>query len=131
MNIKQGMSAITGRAQGMYNKETRKGEIKRGVSKSGNRYQVFEISVSSKNEDGTYTNGQPIPVMLLGDVKVEVGDIVGVLGRIVANNYTNKDGKEVRGLQLMAKCDDMFKPLEWDKKENTQTEDKKPTVDEW
>lgn len=129
--IKSGLSAITGRVNGVYNKETKKGEVKRGMSKSGNKYQVFEISVSNKNEDGTYTNGMGIPVMLLGDAKVEAGDIVGLLGRFVANNYTNKDGKEVRGLQLMAKCDDMFKPLEWDKKENTQTEDKKPTVDEW
>ena len=129
--IKSGLNAITGRVNGVYNKETKKGEVKRGMSKSGNKYQVFEISVSNKNEDGTYTNGMGIPVMLLGDTKVEAGDIVGLLGRFVANNYTNKEGKEVRGLQLMAKCDDMFKPLEWDKKENTQTEDKKPTVDEW
>jgi hypothetical protein len=108
-------SAVTGRVNGVYDKETKKGIVKRGLSKAGNKYQVFVISVSKKNEDGTYTNGMGIPVMLTGDTKVEAGDTVGLVGRFVPNNYTNKDGKEVRGLQLMAKCEDMFKPLEWTK----------------
>ena len=129
--IKSGMSAITGRVSGVYDRETKKGVVKRGTSNSGNRYQVFEISVSSKNEDGTYTNGMGIPVMLLGDTKVEVGDVLGLLGRFVPNNYTNKDNKEVRGLQLMAKCEDMFEPLAWDKKGDKPKAEDKDTQDEW
>ena len=124
MEIKSGQSGITGRVSGIYNRETKRGEVKRGTTKSGGRYQVFEISVSKKNEDGTYTNGMGIPVMLLGDTKVEAGDVIGMVGKFVPNNYTNKEGKEVRGLQLMANCDAMFKPAEWESKAGSQTQSK-------
>jgi single-stranded DNA-binding protein len=129
MNLKIGMSAITGKVQGLYNKETRKGEVKRGTSKNGNKYQIFEISVSTKNQDGTYTNGKPIKVMITGSQKIDIGDSVGLVGRFQAENYTDKDGKEVRGLVFTSKCEDMFTPLAWDSKPEVKA--KEEDINPW
>lgn len=118
--VRIGESAITGRVQGKYNRETGTGEIKRGTTSNGNRYQIFEISVSTKNQDGTWVNGQPIPVMMFGDKKVDAGDNIGLVGRFGANNWTNKDGKKMRGLQFTGNADDLFEPSAWEPKGDTE-----------
>lgn len=124
VEIKIGQSAISGRVQGVYNKETGKGEVKRGISSNGNKFQVFEISVASKEKDSDkWTNGKNIPIMMFGEVPVEVGQNVGLLGRFVPNNWTNQEGKEVRGMQFMCNAEDMFEANEWTKKEAVAKEE--------
>ena len=110
--LKIGQSAITGRVQGVYDKEQKQGVIKRGISKNNNKWQVFEIGVSSK-ENGAYVNGKAISVMLIGDNRVEIGDKIGLVGRFLPNNYRDANGKEVKGLQFMANCEDIFTPEAW------------------
>ena len=131
--IKIGMSAVTGRVSGAWNSKAEKFEVKRGMAKNGTKYQIFEIGVSTKNQDGTYTNGKNIPVMMFGEVKVEAGDNVGLVGRFAANNYTNAEGKEIRGLQFMCNAEDMFEPAAWDKKpeESKPAEEKQDELPEW
>jgi len=120
--VKYGQVAIAGRVNGLWDKDAKTFNVKRGVTKAGTRYQLFEIAVSSKNEDGVYVNGKGIKVMLLGDKKVESKDVVGLVGFFVPDNYKNKEGKEVYGNMLMSKVADMF---EVPKKEETKEE---PTV---
>lgn len=115
--IKNGMIAVAGRAKGLWNKETKSFEVKRGKSANGNKYQIFEIAVSSKDKDGNYTNGKGLKVMITGGTKIEHNQEVGILGFLKPDNYTNKEGKEIQGLMLTAKCEDMFTPLAWEKKE--------------
>ena len=131
--LRIGETALTGRAQGIYNRETRKGEVKRGMSGNGNKYQVFEISVSSKEKDSDkWINGTPIKVMMFGEVKVEAGDNVGLVGNFRPDNWTDKEGKERRGLIFMCNAEDMFEPASWDKKAEAKPQAKEePEVDRW
>lgn len=115
--LKIGMSAITGTVKGVWSKEG--SAIKRGVSKNGNKFQIFELPVSSKDMDGNWTNGQSIKVMMTGDKKVEEKQAIGLVGRFQPDNYTNKEGKEIRGMVFVAKAEDLFTPDSWDKKEES------------
>ncbi len=128
--IKIGMSAISGYVGGVYNKEAKGFAVKRGQTKAGKRYQVFVVKVASKDkETGKYTNGKDIEVMLFGDIKVEEGQSIGLLGRFQPNNYM-KDDKEVKGLQFLAFADDIFEPAAWDAKAESKPE-AKAEPDEW
>ena len=128
--LKSGQIALAGKVKGLWNKDTRSFEVKRGVSSTGNKYQIFEISVSSKNQDGSYTNGKGVKVMLSGETKVEHNSIVGVMGFLSPDNYT-KDDKEIQGFKVSAKCEDMFEPTEWEKKEATTTKKVVKDEDVW
>lgn len=127
MEIKIGQTAVTGYVGGVWSKEDNGFIVKRGMSKAGNKYQIFDIKVSNKKEDGSYENGKGVKVMLMGDTKIEVGDAVGIIGNFKPDNYTNQDGKEIRGNILMA--NETFTPASWEKKDTVaeaNTEDKLP-----
>ena len=95
--LKSGQIALAGKVKGLWNKDTRSFEVKRGVSSTGNKYQIFEISVSSKNQDGSYTNGKGVKVMLSGETKVEHNSIVGVMGFLYRDWETDiSDRKSTR-----------------------------------
>lgn len=121
MDITLGNSVITGKVSGLWNKETKTFEVKRGKSASGNKWQSFEISVSSKKDD-KWINGKGIKVMLIGDVKVEHGQHIGLIGSFKADNYNNKEGVEVRGNMFMS--NEVFEPKkrEVEKSETVPTE---------
>lgn len=120
--LRIGEVALTGKVSGMWNKEARSFDVKRGATANGKKYQIFEISVSSKDKDsGEWKNGKGVKVMLWGEVKVEHGQEIGIKGRFTPDNYTNKDNKEVYGNMLVAFADDLFEPAKWDAK---PTEDK-------
>ena len=122
MDITIGQSIITGRVSGLWNKETRTFDVKRGKSGAGNKWQSFEISISSKKDD-TWINGKGIKVMYIGNTKVEHKQNIGLIGRFVADNYTDKEGKEIRGNMFMAS--EIFEPKEREIKvqeEVTETE---------
>lgn len=121
--LKIGLSAITGTVKGIYSKDG--SYIKRGVSKNGNKYQIFELPVSSKDMEGNWTNGQSIKVMLSGDKKVEEKQAIGLVGRFQPDNYTNKDGKEIRGMKFVANVEDLFTPDNWEKKQEEPAKPKK------
>ena len=133
--IKIGQVAVTGRVSGLWNKENKSFDVKRGQSKSGKKYQIFEISVASKDkESGEWTNGKGLKVMLWGDTKVEHGGEIGVVGRLQPDNWTNHEGKEIWGNMLNAFADDLFEPASWEPKESSgkpQEEKKEEEVPEW
>ncbi len=124
MNLKVGQCAISGKTSGIWDAETKSFKIKRGSTKKGDKYQIFEVAVATKKDD-KWINGKGIKVMLMGTVKVEDKQEIGIVGRFQADNYTSKDGKEVRGNIFMANADDMFTPLAWDSKGES-----KPKVEE-
>lgn len=116
VSLRIGESAFTGYVGGVWNKDSKSFEVKRGTTKNGKKYQIFEVKVSSKNkESGEYTNGKGIKVMLWGDTPVENGQAIGLVGKLQPDNYTNQEGKEVRGNMLNAWADDMFEPDIWEK----------------
>lgn len=121
MDITLGNSVITGKVSGLWNKETRAFEVKRGKSANGKKWQSFEISVSSKKDD-KWINGKNIKVMLIGDTKVEHGQPIGLIGSFKADNYNNKEGVEVRGNMFMSS--EVFEPKkrEVEKSETVPTE---------
>ena len=125
--LKIGQIAITGKVSGLWNKDNRTFEVKRGMTKNGKKYQIFDISVSSKDQEGNWTNGKGIKVMLWGETKVEHGSNIGLVGRLQPDNYENKDGKTVYGNMINAFDTDMFEPEAWDKK--PKAEDDKPPFD--
>ena len=53
-------------------------------------------------------------VMLWGDTAVVEKTMVGVMGRFQPDNYTNKEGVEIRGLMINAFDNDMFTPEQWE-----------------
>jgi hypothetical protein len=118
--LKIGLSGLTGRVSGIWNKENKAFEVKRGMSKNDKKYQIFEISVSSKDQQDNWTNGKGIKVMMFGDTKVEHGDTVGLVGRFQPDNWENKEGKTVYGNIFMCNAEDMFEPEQWDKKEDSK-----------
>lgn len=124
VNVKIGQSVVTGYVGGIWNKESKSFEVKRGTTKNGKKYQVFEVKVSSKDkESGEYTNGKGIKVMLWGDTPIEDKQIIGIIGKYEPDNYTSKEGKEIRGNILNAWSDGLFTPDSWDKKESPTQED--------
>lgn len=117
VTVRAGESVVTGYVGGIYSTQDKKFAIKRGKTKNDKKYQVFSIKVSSKDkESGAYTNGKDIEVMLFGDTKIEEGQAIGLVGRFQPNNYTNSEGKEVRGNQFLAFEDGIFTPDSWDAK---------------
>ena len=136
VNVKSGMSAVSGYIGGaVFNKEERKFEIKKGKSEKG-FYMIFAIKVSSKDQEGNYTNGKDIKVKLTGTNKedfsgIEIGESVGVLGWFNPDNYTNSEGKEIRGLVLQGDAKNLFTPDSWDKKEAPKEEDVKEEEIPW
>lgn len=129
--VKYGQVAIAGRVSGMWDKDARTFAVKRGLTKGGTKYQLFEIAVSAKDEDGSYKNGKGIKVMLLGDKKVEHKDVVGLLGFLVPDNYQTKDGKDVYGNMLMCKVEDMFEVAKKQTNtESTQAGKTRPSVED-
>ena len=117
---KIGQIYFTGYITGLYDFDSKSFKIKRGTSKNGKKYQIFGLKVSSKDQEGNWTNGQPLKVMMFGDTKVEDKQQIGFIGRLTPDNYTNKEGKEIRGLSVMAFCDDMFEPANWDSKQESK-----------
>lgn len=116
--LRIGESAVSGRVSGLWNKETRTFEVKRGSTQNGKRFQIFEMSVSSKDKDSdTWKNGKGQKVFLFGDKAINHGDNIGIVGKLVPDNYTTQDGKEVYGNMLMSFSDDLFEPASWEKKE--------------
>lgn len=118
--IKENQVAISGRVSGVWNNDTKAFEVKKGVSKNGVRWQIFEISVSKK-EGEDWVNGKGIKVMLWGgsalDLDLEPKDKIGIVGRFVPDNYTNRDGVVIKGHSVVADVKDMFVPIRWDKEE--------------
>lgn len=112
MDITIGTSVITGKINGLWNKETKTFEVKRGKSANGNKWQSFEIAVSSK-KDGVWVNGKGIKVMYIGDTKVEHNSTIGLIGSFKSDNYTDKDGKEIRGNMFITS--EIFTPKEREK----------------
>jgi single-stranded DNA-binding protein len=126
MEIKIGETVATGRVSGLWNKESKSFEVKRGMTKNEKKYQIFEVSVSRKNEDGTWTNGKGLKVMLWGETPVEHGQEIGLKGRLQPDNWENKEGKTIYGNMLVVFEDGIFTPAKWEKKsEDTPKEDKK------
>jgi len=117
VNVRLGEVAISGNVQGLWNKDTKSFDVKRGQTKNEKRYQIFQIKVSDKDQDGNWTNGKGLDVMLWGNTKVEHGDAIAIKGRLKPNNYTNKEGKEIYGLQFVAFDTDMFEANGYEKKE--------------
>ena len=128
--IKENTIAVAGKAQGFWNNETRSFDIKRGKAKNDKKYQIFEMQVSKKNEDDTWTNGKGMKVILWGDHKVEHGDMIGISGRLQPDNYTNKDGKEIWGNMIVAFEEGIFTPLKWDT-DNASSQDAPKEEDVW
>lgn len=128
--IKIGQVAVTGRVSGLYDKEESKKEnkavytVKRGTTANGKRYQIFEISVAQKDRDSNeWKNGKGLKVMLWGEVPVENGQEIGILGKLQPDNWTTQDGKEIWGNMLNAFADDIFEPASW----NAKPTESKPT----
>ena len=124
MEIKVGQSAVSGYVGGLWSKESKSFEVKRGITKKGDKYQIFEIKVSSKAEDGSYTNGKGIKVMLMGDTPVESGQPIGVVGSFKPDNFTTNEGKEIRGNIMM--CSETFEPTAWENKSNPEPAKESP-----
>lgn len=117
VTVRIGESVVTGYVGGVWSVQDKEFAIKRGKTKNDKKYQIFSIKVSSKDkESGAYTNGKDIEVMLFGDTKIEEGQALGLVGRFQPNNYTNGEGKEVRGNQFLAFEDGIFTPDSWDTK---------------
>ena len=129
--IRENTVAVAGRVQGMWNNETRTFDIKRGKTRNDKRYQIFEMAVSKKNEDDTWTNGKGMKVMLWGDHKVEHGDMIGISGRLQPDNYTNKDGKEVWGNMVVAFEEGIFEPLKWEAQPMSESKQETKEEDVW
>lgn len=126
MEIKIGQTAITGRVSGLWNKENKSFEVKRGATQNGKKYQIFEISVSSKNkETDEWTNGKGVKVMLWGETPVEHGSEIGVVGRFQPDNWTNQEGKTIYGNMINAFADDLFEPAKWEPREGGEAPAKK------
>jgi hypothetical protein len=58
--------------------------------------------------------------MLWGDEKIEDKQEIGILGKLTPDNYESKDGKEIRGMMVMAF--ETFTPDAWEKKESKGSE---------
>lgn len=100
--LRIGESSMTGRAFNVTRKMV--GEYK---------IQEFALGVSKKKKDGTYENGF-FNVTLWGDVAVEDKTDIGLIGRIEPENYTKKDGQEVKTFRFNA--NEVFTPASWEKK---------------
>ena len=111
--LKENQVAVTGRVNGVWNNKTKGFEIMSGVTGKGKKWQVFEISVSKKVED-SWINGKGMKVMLWGDVEIKEKTMVGIKGRFQPDNFTTKDGVEVRGLMITAWDNEMFVPEAWE-----------------
>ena len=111
--LKENQVSVSGRVNGVWNNQTKTFEIKSGVTQNGKKYQIFEISVSKKDGEN-WINGKGMKVMLWGDVVVVEKTQIGLVGRFQPDNYTTKDGIEVRGLMINAFDNDMFVPDKWD-----------------
>lgn len=112
VKVRNNEIAVAGRASGLWNKESRAFEVKRGMTKNGKKYQIFEMSVSKKDQEGNWTNGKGLKVMLWGDTKVDHNQSIGILGKLEPDNYENKEGKTVYGLQITAF--ETFEPDAWE-----------------
>lgn len=110
--IKENQVAVSGRVNGVWNNDTKAFEIKTGVSKGGVKWQIFEIQVSKKDGDD-WVNGKGLKVMLWGDATVCIKDMIGVLGRFIPDNYTNRDGALIKGHSIVADSKDVFVPESW------------------
>lgn len=117
--IKIGQVAVSGYVGGLWSKESKSFAVKRGATKNGKKYQIFELKVSKKDDEGTYTNGKGLKIMLWGETLIEDGQEIGIVGRLQPDNWTNNEGKEIRGNMLNAFSDDLFEPARWEKKEGT------------
>jgi len=120
VEVKSGQLAVAGYVGGVWDKESKSFEVKRGMGQSGKKYQIFEIKVSEKKEDGSYVNGKGLKVMLFGDKPINNGDSIGVSGKLVPDNWTNQEGKEIRGMMMMAF--ETFEPASWDAKPKKEAE---------
>jgi len=112
--LKENQVSVAGRVNGVWNNQTKAFEIKTGTTQNGKKFQIFEISVAKKNEDGSWENGKGMKVMLWGDTPVTEKTQVGIVGRLQPDNYTNKDGVEIRGFMINAFDNDMFVPAKWE-----------------
>jgi hypothetical protein len=105
------MNTITGYFGGtMWNESTRKFDIKT-LGEKDNGAILCGLNVSSKDKDGNRVYGKPV------DVKINIksadegkrvyeliasGDsMLSMEGFFVANNWTNKEGKEIKGNQYL------------------------------
>jgi len=129
--IKEYTLAVAGRVDGLWNKETKSFEVKRGMTANGKKYQIFEISVSAKDKEDNWTNGKGLKVMMWGETKIEAGTVVGIKGKLQPDNWTNSEGKEIRGLMVNAFADDMFTPEKWEGKGDESGKSQPKTQDVW
>lgn len=118
--LKENQIAISGRVGGIWNHQDKKFEIKSGSSQSGQKFQIFEISVAKKDGE-TWINGKGVKVVLWGDTDIKENSMIGVVGRLQPDNFTTKDGKEIRGNQVIADDKDLFTPKKWEQKNPSPT----------
>jgi hypothetical protein len=123
MEITLGQSVLTGKVGGVWSKETKSFEVNRGTSGAGNRWQSFEIQVSTKKDD-VWINGKGHKVMLIGDTKVEKGQMIGLVGNWKADNYVNAEGKEVKGNMFLSS--EIFTPKEKEPRPEFKAQEAKP-----
>ncbi len=81
--------------------------IERKVSNQGSEYTSFSVSLSKKNQDGTYENGNlRATAHKFNHDKMKSlndGDSVYFAGEIQPNNYQDKQGNKVYGFQLFTR----------------------------
>jgi single-stranded DNA-binding protein len=122
MMIKENQIAVSGRVSGVWNNQERRFEIKTGTSKGGEKYSIFEISVSKPPKEGEpgakWVNGKGQKVILWGNITVEENSMIGVVGKLQPDNFTTADGKEIRGNQVVADEKDLFTPEKWPERNN-------------
>lgn len=75
----------------------------KSTSSNGYNLSRIKISVDKNNKDGS-TNGYEIFEVTvfreLAEMKIQVGDVIGVTGRLSANNY-DKEGKQYFNCQMI------------------------------
>jgi len=119
--IKENQIAVSGRVGGVWNKETNSFEVRSGLSKNGIKYQIFNINVSKKIGE-TWSNGKGLKVMLWGDdIEVKKNNMIGILGRLQPDNWTNRDGVNIKGMSIVADVKDIFVPDIWEKKSDASS----------
>ena len=117
--LKENQISVAGRVNGVWNNQDKKFEIKSGVTQNGKKFQIFEISVAKKDGEA-WVNGKGLKVMLWGDTVVTEKTQIGLVGRLQPDNFTTKDGIEVRGMMINAFDNDMFTPAQWENTNNTE-----------
>ena len=91
-------------------------EIMKKISTNGKKYQVFELSISKKNDNSVNKSGKDyfsFKVTYFSENLVNEGDYIGIVLTQDFFNIKNKEGKYVSGLNYTAFEGDLFEPEEY------------------